>query len=124
MRLSALILLAAIYFGTHVGESQAQYPYPLGSYGASLWVNPYVLPPAYSASAGFASPYGFRTFSNFSAYPGPWGYNTFYNYGTFVRPYVSGPFHSVYYNPFSARYQYGPGYLNAPTFFYSYGFPY
>lgn len=124
MRTVLIIGLMAIAFGLITDQAQAQY-YPSGFYSGGLAVNPYVLPPAYSAFAGYASPYGYRSYFNTGAYPGPWGYNTYYNYGTFVRPYVPGAFHSVIYNPFTRAYWYAPGYLNSPSFFYSYsGFPY
>lgn len=123
MRTLMVVILAGLCLGVAAGESRAQF-LPPGAYGGSFAVNPFVFPPAYSASAGFVSPYGYRSFGNFTAYPTPWGYNSFYNFNTTVRPYSTGPFHSVYYNPFTASYQYGPGAVNSPTFFYSFGTPF
>jgi hypothetical protein len=97
-------------------ESRAQYP--LGYYSSGYGVSPYVYPPAYRAYSSYVSPYGYRAFSNVTAYPGPFGYNTAYNTGTFVRPYVSGPLHSVYWDPFGNTYRYTSGYLNTPTYLY------
>jgi hypothetical protein len=117
------ILVLAICWSGFAGEARAQV-LPPGVYGGGFAVNPYLMPPAFSSFSSYASPYGYRSFATFNAYPAPWGYNTFYNYGTFARPYSAGPFHSVYYNPFTFSYQYGPGMVNSPVFFYSYGTPF
>ncbi|MBM4067755.1 MAG: hypothetical protein FJ271_02245 [Planctomycetes bacterium] len=118
MRTLVKSMAAVLLLGVAAERICAQYP--LGFYSSGFAVNPYVMPPAFSTFSGYASPYGYRSYFNASAYPGPWGYNTYYNYGTFARPFVSGPFHSVVYNPFTLGYRYMPGYLNAPVFFYGY----
>jgi len=114
------VLLAAVASTALPEKSQAQ----RGYYYRGNFVNPYVAPPAYGGYAAYVSPYGYRTFSNYGAYPGPYGYNSYYNTGTFDRPYVSGPFHSVYWNPFANTYQYTTGYLNTPTYAYGVYNPY
>jgi hypothetical protein len=91
---------------------------------AGYYGNPYtgyyagVMPGAYSYST-YASPYGWRSYSSATTVPTPYGYSTFYNSGTSVRPYVVAPRHSVYWNPYTNSYNYGPGY-NTP--YYSSGF--
>jgi len=116
MRYLSILLLGLGVTAALPSESRAQ---PLGFYssGYRYGVNPYV-PPTYRAYSSFASPYGYRTFSSYTAYPTPFGYNTAYNTGTAVRPYVSGPFHSVYFDPFANTYRYTSGYLNTPTVAY------
>jgi hypothetical protein len=120
MRNIMKVLLAGLVVAFLAGDAKAYYP--PGYYFQGYGMNPYIFPPAGYGFSAYASAYGYRSYSSYGVYPGPLGYVPFYNYGTFVRPYVTGPMHSVYWNPFTNTYNYGPGYFNAPNYFYYYGY--
>ncbi len=90
---------------------------PPGFYQGGTVVSPFG--PTVSGFNSFQSPYGYRTFNNYSYSQTPWGWSGYQSQGTYVRPYSVGPVHSVYWDPFANTYRYGTGRLNTPSF-YSY----
>lgn len=121
--------LTAIVLVSVAGESQAQYLTTRSFWAAPA---PYYYGPPLSATAGYVSPYGYQSSYSagvslgfvpgyYNSYLGPVAY---YSYGASARPYVSGPFHSIYWNPYSSTYGYTAGYRNMSNYYYSYpGYP-
>ena len=79
-------------------------------------VTPFAIGPTVTNYNTYASPYGVRTVNAYSYTPTPFGWVGAQTGGTYVRPYYSGPYHSVYWNPWANTYQYGPGFANQPAF--------
>jgi len=116
-------LLAAI-LGVAVlaPPASAQFRPRLYSRSYSVMPAPYYYgPPVYAYSA-YVNPYGYRSYSAYGVAPGLYGPTAFQSAGTSVSPYAAGPYHSVYWDPFSNTYRYTSGYLDTPT--YSYYSPY
>src|SRR5262245_33219019 len=121
MRYLVTSLVATFALAAMPGESQAQYRY----FNRNYAVTPlpyYNGPPVFNSSA-FVSPNGYRSYYNSGIYPGPFGYNAFSSTGTSWQPYVAGPWHSVYFNPFTNSYQYMGSPLNTPNYYYNFSNP-
>ena len=122
MRFLITALIAGLTLSILPGKSSADWRL----YNRGYYVTPapyYYGPPVYTSNT-FVSPYGYRSYSNSGIVPGPFGYNAVHSYGTSVRPVVTGPFHSIYWDPLSNTYRYTSGYTNTPNYSYYSAYPY
>jgi hypothetical protein len=110
-RLFLILALSALCLVTvGSGASQAQfYPYgyyPGGYYYPGLYSPSY---PLYNYNYAYRyTPYGYRSFYSVNTLPDVFG-NYAYQYGyNYSRPYMTGPWHSVYFDPYLNRYVFVP----------------
>ena len=122
MRRTLIVLCAGFVLLAVAGESQAQYR-TIFSRNVVVAPAPYYYGPPLAGSTVYSSPYGYQTYSNYAISPGPYGY-AYSSSGTSIRPYYSGPYHSIYWDPFANTYRYTGGYLNTPSYYYRQTWPY
>jgi hypothetical protein len=86
------------------------------SYGGWTTPTPYFVPRPFSHTTTFTSPYGYRSAYTTGVYPTPYGSNTFWYQRSQIRPLYTGPYHSIYVDPFTMSYRYGTGFRNTPRY--------
>lgn len=118
MRSAILSLAAAAIVALSASEARAQYWY--GNTRVVPYVTPFASPYPFNYSTSYASPWGYSSFYNTGTYPTPWGFNAYQTQIVRHRPVVQGPYHSIYFDPFTYTYRYAPGFRNAPTYSYRY----
>lgn len=123
MRKLLTSLAAALVFAMLPSSAAAQLGYWQGHRTEVPYVTPFRAPPT-NYTYYSTSPWGVTSVYNSGTYPTPWGYNTYQDVRSFHQPIVTGPLHSVYFDPRTYTYQYAPGYLNAPRYSYRYWYGY